>query len=252
MTMNDQQLLRYSRHILLPAVDIAGQEALLAATVLVVGLGGLGCPVALYLAAAGVGHLVLVDDDSVDLSNLQRQIAHTQADIGRLKVDSAAQSIQALNPDTKITCLTQRLDGSDNPNLPDIDLIVDASDSFKSRYSVNALSLKLNVPLVSAAAIAMQGQLAVFNRNAASPCYECLYPRRDGQEELGCNEAGVLSALVGVMGSMQALETLKLIIGGAAQADGLLTVFDATTLEWQRLNIPKRPECEACSDGRSS
>jgi adenylyltransferase/sulfurtransferase len=243
--MNDQDLLRYSRHILLPAIVIAGQQALLDAKVLVVGLGGLGSPVALYLAASGVGELYLMDDDTVDLSNLQRQIAHGEADIGRDKVESAAARIAELNTATGVHCLRQRLDEQNLPEL-DIDLVIDASDSFVSRYAANRLSLNLGVPLVSAAAIGMQGQIAVLNDKAESPCYECLYPRQEEQEELRCAEAGVAAPLVGVLGSMQALEALKLIVG-IDEASGQLSVFDALASQWQHLRLPKREACPACS-----
>lgn len=242
--MNDQELLRYSRHILLPSIDIAGQQALLNAKVLLIGLGGLGCPVALYLAASGVGELHLMDDDVVDLSNLQRQIAHGEQDIGRSKVESVAQSIAAVNSQTRVHCYQQRLNETALPTV-DVDIIVDASDSFASRYAANNLSLRLQRPLVSAAAIGLQGQLAVLNDTASSPCYECIYPRHDEQNELSCSEAGVAAPLVGVLGSLQALEVLKLIVG-IHEGAGQLSVFDALASQWQHLRLPKRSDCPAC------
>jgi len=246
--MNNQQLLRYSRQIMLPDIDIEGQEKLLAARVLIVGLGGLGSPVAMYLAAAGVGHLILADFDKVDLSNLQRQIAHTTDRIGQLKVESAAQSLRALNPDVDITCITQALDVATlHTQLHHVDVVVDCCDNFATRFMVNAACVAAKVPLVSGAAIRLEGQVAVFDhRNPACPCYRCLY-EEDTEENTSCAANGVLSPLVGVIGSMQALETIKLIAGVGKTLAGKLLLFDAGYSQWRELKLPKDKDCPVCT-----
>lgn len=246
--MNDQQLLRYSRQIMLPDVDIEGQEALLAARVLIIGLGGLGSPVAMYLAAAGVGHLLLADFDSVDLSNLQRQIAHTTETIGETKVASAAKTLRALNPDVQLTCITQALDADTLKScVAQADVVVDCCDNFTTRFAVNAACVDAKIPLVSGAAIRLEGQVAVFdNRQSECACYRCLYDE-ESEENTTCAANGVLAPLVGIIGSMQALETIKLIVGFGKTLAGKLLVFDARYSQWRELNLPKDKACPICS-----
>jgi adenylyltransferase/sulfurtransferase len=244
--MNDEQLLRYSRQIMLPQIDVAGQERLLAAHVLIVGLGGLGSPAALYLAAAGVGRLSLADDDQVDLSNLQRQIAHRHNDLGVAKVRSAARSISAINPDTTLDLIETRMDGRYLTDcVANADLVVDASDNFETRYQLNDACFQAGVPLVSGAAIRMEGQISVFDpRIEASPCYRCLYPEAaDDDIALNCSENGVAAPLVGIIGSMQAMEALKLITGVGDALVGKVLYLDAARMEWQSLNLSRRPGC---------
>jgi molybdopterin/thiamine biosynthesis adenylyltransferase len=247
MTMSDDQLLRYSRQIMLPDIEIAGQEKLLAANVLVVGLGGLGSPAALYLAAAGVGHLLLADFDKVDLSNLQRQIAHGTGDIGRLKVDSARDAVLALNPDTRVTSIETRLDKSSLGEVTEgVDLIVDGSDNFETRFVVNEVCVQTRTPLVSAAAVQLEGQIMVYDpRVPDCACYRCLYQdASDGR--FNCAENGVAAPVVGIMGTVQAMEAMKLIAGFGETLAGYLLVFDARTIEWRKLKLPRNPKCETC------
>ena len=246
--MNDQQLLRYSRQIMLSDIDIEGQERLLAASVLVVGLGGLGSPVAMYLAAAGVGHLILADFDSVDLSNLQRQIAHTNARIGRPKVESAAHALRELNPDLKITCVTKLLDEDTlTAHLKGVDAVVDCCDNFATRFAVNAACVKQKIPLISGAAIRLEGQVTVFDaRDPTSPCYRCLYDS-DAPEDLSCVANGVLAPLVGVIGSVQALETIKVLLGFGTRLTGRLQLFDARHNQWRELQLVKDKQCPVCA-----
>lgn len=246
--MNDEQLLRYSRQIMLEGFDYEGQQRLLDAKVLIVGLGGLGSPVALYLAAAGVGELWLADFDTVDLSNLQRQIAHTVADINRPKVISASEAIAAINPDTRTHCVGEKLAGPALDALVSrVDLVVDASDNFSTRFAVNRACVANKVPLVSGAAIRAEGQLICFDpRQPDSPCYRCLYTETN-DENLSCSENGVLAPLVGVIGSMQALEALKILAGYGEVGVGKLQVFDAGQMQWRRLTIKRDPACPVCS-----
>lgn len=247
--MNDQQLLRYSRQIMLPDVDIEGQEKLLVARVLIIGVGGLGSPVAMYLAAAGVGHLTLADFDTVDLSNLQRQIVHTTESIGKSKVESATQTLQALNPDVQITAITQALDaGTLKKYVAKADVVVDCCDNFATRFAVNAACVTARVPLVSGAAIRLEGQVAVFdNHHTNGPCYRCLYDE-ESEENMTCAANGVLSPLVGVIGSMQALEAIKIIVGFGKTLAGKLLVFDARYSQWRELKLPKDKNCPICSN----
>ena len=246
--MNDQQLLRYSRQIMLDDIDIDGQEKLLAARVLIVGMGGLGSPVAMYLAAAGVGHLILADFDTVDLSNLQRQIVHTTDRIGLTKVESAAQTLRALNPDVQITCVKQALDADSlASHIMQVDVVVDCCDNFATRFAINAACVAAKIPLVSGAAIRLEGQVAVFdNRDEACPCYRCLYDE-DSEENTTCAANGVLSPLVGIIGSMQALEAIKLICGFGKTLAGKLAVFDGRYSQWRELRLPKDQNCPVCS-----
>ena len=245
--MDDNELLRYSRQILLPEIDVEGQERLLGASVLIVGLGGLGCPVALYLAAAGVGHLVLADFDVVDLSNLQRQIAHGTNDIGRPKVESARDAIAEINPGTRITCVTDRLD---LPRLTElvsqVDLVIDGTDNFGTRFSVNSACVTAGKPLVSGAAIALEGQIMVYDPALESgPCYQCLYQDASDQR-FNCAENGVAAPIVGIIGSIQALEAIKLLVPLGTSLAGFLLAFDGTNMEWRKLKLPRNPHCKAC------
>jgi molybdopterin-synthase adenylyltransferase len=246
--MNDEQLLRYSRQIMLPDFDIAGQENLLAAKVLIVGLGGLGSPVALYLSAAGVGELWLADHDAVDLSNLQRQIAHGESDIGRAKVASAAAAVQAINPQIKLRCIDEKLqDELLISSVAAVDLVVDCSDNFRTRFALNAACWKNNKPLVSGAAIRSEGQLLVIDpRRTDSPCYRCLYDDAVQDEQLSCSQNGVLAPLVGVIGTLQALEAIKLLANFGEPAIGKLLIFDAKSLEWRSLILPRAKDCPVC------
>jgi adenylyltransferase/sulfurtransferase len=245
--MNDDQLLRYSRQIMLPEFDYDGQQALLDASVLIVGLGGLGSPVAMYLAAAGVGHLVLVDDDVVDFSNLQRQIAHTEASIDQPKVKSAAATVAAINSEIKITCLPQRLAGDAmQEQVQNATVVVDCTDNQDTRASLNAACWQTKTPLVSGAAIRFEGQLSVFDsRQVNSPCYACLYSTM-GNMDATCAANGVVSPVVGVIGTMQALETIKLIAGVGESPVGKLMMFDGLAAQWRSFGLPKLPGCQVC------
>ncbi|WP_207062332.1 molybdopterin-synthase adenylyltransferase MoeB [Motiliproteus sp. SC1-56] len=249
--MTDDQLLRYSRQIMLPALDVAGQEKLLAARVLVVGLGGLGSPVAIYLAAAGIGHLVLADFDRVDLSNLQRQIVHSSADIGRPKVASARDSLLALNPSIAVTVLDRKLEGADlAEQVAQADAVVDCTDNFSVRFALNAACVAAAKPLISGAAIRMEGQVSVFDtRDPASPCYRCLYQEGD-DSQLTCSESGVIAPLVGMIGTTQALETLKVVAGFGRPLVGRVLLLDAYTLEWRSLKLRPDPACPVCGEQR--
>tara|TARA_R110000796_G_scaffold241303_2_gene362684 strand:+ start:6331 stop:7095 length:765 start_codon:yes stop_codon:yes gene_type:complete len=249
--VDDQQLLRYSRQILLSQIDIAGQQRLLDSRVLIVGLGGLGAPVALYLAAAGVGTLVLADHDQVDLTNLQRQIIHQNADIGRAKVDSAGDRLQALNPQVTIRRIQQALaDRTLQEAVADVDLVLDCSDNFATRQAVNVACVFLKKPLVSGAAIRLEGQLSVFDpRQADSPCYQCLYGN-GGEEALSCSEAGVIGPLVGLVGSLQALEALKLLAGFGEPLVGRLLLIDALSSRFREMRIRRDPACACCGTGQ--
>jgi molybdopterin/thiamine biosynthesis adenylyltransferase len=250
--MNDEQLLRYSRQIMLPDVDLDGQDKLLAARVLIIGLGGLGSPVAMYLAAAGVGHLTLVDFDAVDLTNLQRQIVHTTARIGMNKAASAAQSLRELNPDVKIATIEKLL--APDELLAQVKLatvVVDCTDNFQTRFAINAACVAAKIPLVSGAAIRLEGQVAVFDARAeTSPCYRCLY--EEDSDDLTCAANGVLAPLVGIIGSMQALETIKLICGFGSSLAGRLLLLDARHSQWRELKLPKDHNCPVCSQCASA
>jgi molybdopterin/thiamine biosynthesis adenylyltransferase len=245
--MKDEQLLRYSRQIMLPQMDVAGQQKLIDATVLIVGMGGLGCPAAMYLAAAGVGHLIIADDDLVELTNLQRQVAHSQSMIGEPKVVSAQQTLLGLNPDLKITALQKRLEGSElSEAVGRADLIVDACDNFTTRFAINSACIEHGKPLVSGAAIRMEGQVAVFDsRNPTSPCYQCLYSQGD-DENASCSENGVMAPLVGIIGAVQAMEAIKLLTGIGESLTGRLLLLDASTLQWREMRLPRDSSCGAC------
>lgn len=246
--LSDEQLLRYNRQILLPDWDIAAQEKLAAATVLVIGLGGLGCPLAQYLAAAGVGRLILCDFDRVEVTNLQRQILHHDADVGRYKVDSAADKLRVINPGVRVDVLPQALDAALLAQvLPAVDVVADCCDNFATRELANAAAWAAGRPLVSAAAIAWQGQLAVFDpRRTESACYRCLYPAAD-DEALTCSEAGVMATTVAVIGSWQAQEVLKVIAGVGKPLTGQLLLWDGQVNEVRRVRTPRDPGCPVCS-----
>tara|TARA_Y100000782_G_scaffold106222_1_gene126985 strand:+ start:320 stop:1069 length:750 start_codon:yes stop_codon:yes gene_type:complete len=245
--VDDQQLLRYSRQILLPQIDIEGQQRLLNSRVLVVGVGGLGSPVALYLAAAGVGQLLLADPDQVDLSNLQRQVIHHAADIGRDKVASAAERVAAINPQVECRPLPSALAGAAlQQAVGEVDLVLDCSDNFATRHAVNAACVQLGKPLVSGAAIRLEGQLSVFDpRREDSPCYQCLYGEGD-EQALSCSEAGVVGPLVGMVGSLQALEALKLLAGFGEPLVGRLLLIDALDSRFRELRVRRDPACNCC------
>ena len=246
--MNDAQLLRYSRQILLPQIDIGGQERLLAARALIIGAGGLGSPAAMYLAAAGVGHIVITDPDSVELSNLQRQLLHHDSDIGRNKADSAADSLKQVNPGIRVSPVAAALQGDAlHEEVGRADIVLDCSDNFATRFAVNHACVTHRTPLVSGAAIRMEGQLAVFDsRRENSPCYHCLY--KEGEEaDQTCSDNGVLSPLVGIIGSLQALEAIKVIAAVGETLAGRLLVFDGFTHEWRTLILKKDPACSVCS-----
>lgn len=245
--MQDEQLLRYSRQILLPQVDITGQEKLAQARVMIVGLGGLGSPAAMYLAAAGIGHLLLNDFDQVELSNLQRQIMHQTSSLGLHKTESARRQLQALNPETQISCLPNKLNSSElQTHLRDVDVLLDCSDNFDTRFMLNAASVATGTPLISGAAIRFEGQLSVFVPNAAdSPCYRCLYDENGGVAET-CSENGVLAPTVGIIGSLQAMEAIKLLLGIGESLQNRLLLMDALAMEWRTLKISKDPACPVC------
>lgn len=250
--MNDKQLLRYNRQIMLPDIDIEGQQKLLDARVLIIGMGGLGSPAAIYLASAGVGHLVIADHDVVELSNLQRQIVHSEADISRPKVESARDTLLSINPEIKVTALHTRLSGASlEMEVERAEVVVDASDNFDTRFAVNLACVHTATPLVSGAAIRMEGQVAVYQPALTdSPCYRCLY-KQDDEPEQTCSESGVLAPLTGIIGSIQALETIKLIIGISTTLTGRLLLLDGKTMEWRSLKLTKDPHCPVCSTGNS-
>ena len=247
--MTDDQLLRYSRHILLDEIGIEGQQRLLAAHVLLIGAGGLGSPVALYLATAGVGTLTIVDDDTVDLTNLQRQIVHNVERIGRPKVESAAASVRAINPDVRVQALRERAGAERLAALvAEADVVVDCSDNFATRHAVNAACVAHAVPLVSGAAIGFDGQVSVFDtRSDASPCYACLFPPETVFEEVQCATMGVFAPLVGIIGSVQAAEALKLIVGIGSPLAGRLQMLDARAMAWTEIATARTPGCPVCA-----
>ena len=263
--MNDDQLLRYSRHLLLDELGFEGQRKLLAAHALVIGAGGLGSPVALYLATAGVGTLTVVDDDVVDLTNLQRQIAHTLARVGRPKVASIAAAVAAINPDVRVNAVQERADPLRLAGwVASADVVVDCSDNFTTRHQVNAACVAHGKPLVSGAAIGFDGQISVYDtrdtrdpqdgdtaRDAAQPCYACLFPPDAAFEEARCATMGVFAPLVGIIGSMQAAEALKLLAGVGSSLAGRLQMLDARTMEWSEIRLARMPGCPVCGSRRS-
>lgn len=247
--MDDSQLLRYSRHILLNELGVEGQERIMRGRALVVGLGGLGSSAALYLATAGVGHLTLVDHDTVDLTNLQRQIIHTQARIGQPKVDSARETLLSINPGLRITTFAERADADRLDSLVMVaDVVLDCSDNFVTRQALNAACVRHAVPLVSGAAIRFDGQLAVYSPGVGdSPCYACVFPPVADFEEARCATMGVFAPLVGIIGSMQAAEALKLLSGAGEPAVGRLLMLDSRDMRWTDIRLPRNPLCPVCS-----
>lgn len=244
---SDEQLQRYSRQLLMSDFDIEGQEKLRAATVLVVGLGGLGSPAAMYLAAAGVGRLLLADGDSVELSNLQRQIAHGESDIGGSKARSAAASVAALNSEVQLEVLQRHLQESDlSELLQGVDLVVDASDNYTIRFSLNRACIDAAVPLVSAAAVRGEGQISVFDPVRGGPCYRCLYPDDSSDSALSCSQSGVLAPVVGVFGSLLAMEAVKVLSGYGESLRGALVLLDLKSMEFRKLKLPHRDDCPDC------
>lgn len=246
--MNDQQLLRYSRHILVDEIGIEGQEKLLASHVLIVGAGGLGSPAALYLASAGIGTISIADGDTVELSNVQRQILHTEARIGQNKTHSAIEALHTVNPACRVIALP-RLEGTVLLEaIAAADIVLDCSDNFATRYALNRACCDLKKPLVSGAAIKLTGQLMVIDpRQADAPCYACLYPEDSADDELRCATTGILAPLTGVIGCMQAVEAIKLVAGFGQAASGLLQRYDALTGRWSASRVKKDPACQVCS-----
>lgn len=246
--MNDDQLLRYSRHILLPEIDVEGQERFLAARVLLIGAGGLGSPAALYLASAGVGTLVIADGDTVDATNLQRQILHRESSIGRPKVESATASLAAINPACCVVPLQERLSGTRlMEEVAAADLVLDCCDNFATRHAVNRACVLSCKPLVSGAAIKFDGQIAVFDpRLPDAPCYHCLFPEAEDVEELRCAVTGVFAPLTGIIGAMQAAESLKLLAACGVSLAGRLLLLDGLRMEWREVKVPKDPACPVC------
>src|SRR5574340_1499623 len=254
MELSDDALLRYSRHILLPEVGVTGQARIAEASVLVVGAGGLGCPVALYLGASGVGQLRLADGETVDLTNLQRQIGHATAAIGENKADSLTRSVRVINPGISVQPIRQALaDDALREAVAAADLVVDASDNFATRHAVNRACVALGRPLVSGAAIGFSGQLAVFDsRRVTSPCYHCLFPDQAGEPETRCAEAGVFSPLVGVIGAMQAMEALKYLAQVGEPLLGRLLLWDGLRADVRVMNVPRDAACPVCAAVRAS
>ena len=246
--MNDAQLLRYSRHILLDQIGIDGQDRLLNAHALIVGAGGLGSPVALYLAVAGVGRISLADHDVVEMTNLQRQIAHDMASLGVNKAESAARRMQAMNPDVQVIPMQQKLAGDAlGQAVAAADVVLDCSDNFPTRQAVNRACARHRKPLVSGAAVRFDGQVAVFDlRRDDAPCYACLFPEDARDAEMRCAEFGVFAPLVGIIGAMQAAEALKLIIGTGESLSGRFLLYDALAAEWRSMRLKKDPGCTVC------
>ncbi|MCH7535214.1 MAG: molybdopterin-synthase adenylyltransferase MoeB [Bacteroidetes bacterium] len=246
--MDNEKLLRYSRQMMLPEIDAEGQQRLLDSRVLIIGLGGLGSSSSVYLAAAGVGHLVLVDFDEVDISNLQRQIVHATNDIGRLKVDSAKEHLLELNPEIQITTIDHKIeDTALEEQVKLATVVVDCSDNFQTRFAINEVCVRLKIPLVSGAAIRFEAQVSVFNSNHRdSPCYRCLYDTEATVEQT-CTANGVISPLLGIIGSIQACETMKIIMDIGETLEGRLLLLDVLHMEWHTAKLNKDPACPVCS-----
>ncbi len=247
--MNDKQLLRYSRHILLPQIEYAGQEKLTKSHILIVGAGGLGAPVALYLAASGVGKLTICDFDTVDLTNLQRQIIHTTQSVGINKAVSAQQTIYEINPEVNVQTIQQKSTEAAFTKLAaEADVIIDCSDNFATRYALNRVCLALKKPLVSGAAVQFEGQITVYDfRHESSPCYHCLFPDTGTDQELRCAENGVFAPLVGMIGTTQAAEALKIILNIGESLQGRLLLLDALSMEWRTIKFARDPKCAVCA-----
>ena len=251
--MRDDQLLRYSRHILLNEWGVDGQERVSQSHALVVGAGGLGSPASLYLASAGVGQITLIDHDVVDVTNLQRQIAHTQDRVGQLKVESLKKAIEQINPEVQVQCIAQRADSVLlNHHVALADVVLDCTDNFETRHAINLACVQHNKPLVSGSALRMDGQVAVYDiRQSQAPCYACVFPPTQQFEETRCATMGVLAPLVGIIGSLQATEALKILSGMGASLTGQLILFNAQFMEWQTLQTHRHVQCPVCSAHRS-
>ena len=249
--MHDQQLLRYSRHILLDEVGIEGQQRVLDAHALVVGAGGLGSPAAMYLAASGVGRITLVDDDTVDLTNLQRQIMHTTARVGQPKVESGRDALLQINPEIAVVALRERVGPARLAELvASATVVLDCSDNFATRHAVNRACVAAGVPLVAGAVIRFDGQLSVYDmRDPASPCYACLFPEDSRFEDVACSTMGVFAPLVGVVGAVLAAEALKLVVGIKPSLAGRLQMLDGRAMEWSEVRVARNPACPVCADG---
>ncbi|GBU14731.1 molybdopterin biosynthesis protein MoeB [Polaromonas sp.] len=247
--MNDEQLLRYSRHILLDEIGIEGQQKLRSAHVLVIGAGGLGSPVALYLGSAGVGRITMLDHDRVDATNLQRQIAHTVARIGEFKVHSVMQAVADINPDVRFVPVTEKADAALlNQLLPGVDLVLDCSDNFATRHAINRACVKHRKPLVSGAAIRFDGQVTVYDsRDPESPCYACIFPPTELPQEAHCASMGVFAPLVGIVGTVQAAEALKLLCGIGLALTGRLLMLDSRRMQWTEMKLSRNSSCPVCS-----
>ncbi|TDJ27510.1 MAG: HesA/MoeB/ThiF family protein [Gammaproteobacteria bacterium] len=244
--MDEKQLDRYSRQIRLPQIGEAGQQKILDASVLIIGMGGLGSPAALYLAAGGIGRLVISDYDVVEASNLQRQIIHTSASIGELKVDSAKRAIESLNPDCRVESVNYQIEGDELKSIiGGVDIVLDCSDNFPTRFEVNRNCVERETPLVSGAAIRLEGQIMNYQPGVGGPCYQCLYTQVYENAET-CEMEGVLGPVVGVIGTMQALQTLLILTGRGEPLIGRLLLLDAANLEWQAVNLTKNPACPVC------
>ena len=247
--MDDQQLLRYSRHIMLDEIGIEGQQKLLEAHALIIGAGGLGSPVALYLASAGVGNITLVDDDQIDLTNLQRQILHTTSRVGQSKAASGKQTLAGINPEVNVIALQERADEARLQSLvADASVVLDCTDNFRTRHAINRACVQARVPLVSGAAIRMDGQVAVFDtRRAENACYACLFPPDQVFEEVQCSTMGVFAPLVGIIGTVQAAEALKLLIGIGESLANRLLMLDVRSMEWTTIRTAKSHDCDVCA-----
>lgn len=248
--MNDDQLLRYSRHILLPEIGVEGQQRLLAAHALVIGAGGLGSPAALYLASAGIGTITLADGDAVDLTNLQRQILHTTAAVGRPKAASGRETLAKLNPEVRVVALEERLAPARLDELAaQVDIVLDCSDNFATRHAANRSCVRHRKPLVSGAGVRFDGQISVFDlRRSDSPCYSCLFPEDAPAEEERCAVLGVFAPLTGIIGATQAAEALKLLAGAGEPLCGRLLLLDALAMEWRSIRLKRDPACKVCRD----
>ncbi len=246
--MNDNQLLHYSRQIMIPKIGYEGQQKLLDARVLIIGMGGLGSPASMYLAAAGVGHLLVCDFDQVEASNLQRQIVHNEGNIGVNKAESAKAILSGLNSDIKVTAINHRLTGLElQQQINQADVVVDASDNYATRFLLNELCVQEKTPLVSGAAIRLEGQVIVFDNQGQGPCYRCLYKEDADDTNNTCAENGILAPVVGIIGSIQALETIKILISLGTPLTSRLLLLDACTMEWRTLKLPRDPQCPVCS-----
>ena len=247
--MQDAELLRYSRHILLDDIGIDGQNRIIRGHALIIGAGGLGSPAAMYLACSGVGHITLVDHDTVDLTNLQRQIAHRTASVGQPKVESAAATLRSLNPLVQVTTFNARADVAFlDAHVPAADVVLDCCDNFATRQAVNATCVRHGKPLVSGAAIRFDGQISVYDpRNSQHPCYACVFPPDAVPPETQCATMGVFAPLVGIVGAIQAAEALKLLTGVGRPLAGRLLMLDGRGMEWTELRIPRNPQCPVCS-----